>query len=92
VVIATIIFIYTMSLVSSQNICSGVRSFQCEALQKEANDEALAQQQAEFVQLVQNTPVVAPIQAIPVTTKQKPTTVVTPQNQTSSSSQNTQQA
>ena len=73
-IIATIMFIYTMSLVSSQNVCSWVRSYECATLQKKANDEMLAKQQADFVQLVQNTPVVAsaPAQQQTVTSTQVP--------------------
>jgi len=45
VIIATVAFLYSMWLLSSQNTCTGVRAFTCTASQKAGSTTVSSQQQ-----------------------------------------------
>ncbi len=64
VAITTVMFIYAMSFVSSQNVCTWVRSYECVALKQKADSQLLVQnpvittQQKVFVAKVQKQQIV----------------------------------
>ena len=52
VIIGTIVFLYAMSFISAQNVCSWVRSYECIALQKKTTDTLLTKQAQDFVKMI----------------------------------------